>query len=139
MMTGTPDRDFFIRSLSSGPAQGGLAPHVRDVVEVLSGYGFDFVLVETVGAGQSDVAIREIAPHIVLLLMPDSGDAVQFAKAGIMEIAHCFVLNKCDLPGADATEAQLRNSLPDDRPIFRASTVREEGVDAVADWVARLR
>lgn len=139
MMTGTPDRDFFIRSLSSGTSQGGLAPHVRDVVEVLSGYGFEFVLVETVGAGQSDVAIREIAQHVVLLLMPDSGDAVQFAKAGIMEIAHCFVLNKCDLPGADATEAQLRNSLADDRPIFRVSAVREEGVDAVAGWVAGLR
>jgi len=139
MMAGSPDRDFFVRSLSSGTVQGGLGPHVRDVVEVLSGYGFDYILVETVGAGQSDVAIREVTKNIALLLMPDSGDAVQFSKAGIMEIAGCFVLNKCDLTGADATEAQLRTSVADDRPIFRVTAVRDEGIDAVADWAASLR
>ncbi len=138
MMTGSPERGLFIRSLSSGTVQGGLGPHIREVVEALSGFGFDFVLVETVGAGQSDVAVRELTQRVVLLLMPDSGDAVQFSKAGIMEIASCFVLNKCDLPGADATEAQLRNSLGDDRPIFRVSAVRDEGTDRVADWLARI-
>ncbi len=138
MMTGSPDRDFFIRSLSSGTVQGGLGPHVRDVVDCLNGYGFDYILVETVGAGQSDVAIREITKHIVLLLMPESGDAVQFSKAGIMEIAGCFVLNKCDLAGADATEAQLRTSGAGNRPIFKVSAIRDEGIEAVADWAATL-
>lgn len=138
MMSGTPDRDFFIRSLASGNEQGGLAPHVRDVVDLLNGYGFDYILVETVGAGQSDVAIHKLAKNVILLLMPDSGDAVQFSKAGIMEIANCFVLNKCDLAGADATRAQLMSAVGDSRPIFPASMVREEGIDAVADWVAAL-
>jgi len=138
MMTASPESGFFVRSLSSGIVQGGLGPHVRDVVDALSGYGFDFILVETVGAGQSDVAVRELTQRVVLLLMPDSGDAIQFSKAGIMEIASCFVLNKCDLPGADATEAQLRNSLGDDRPIFRATAVRDEGIDKVADWISAL-
>jgi LAO/AO transport system kinase len=70
--------------------------------------------------------------------MPDSGDAIQFFKAGIVEIAHGFVLNKCDLAGADASEAQLRSALDDDRPVWRVSSVRNEGIDAVADWIARL-
>jgi len=139
MMIGTPEEDFFIRSLSSGSTQGGLAPHCRTVVDLLSGFGFDYCLVETVGAGQSDVAIRDVADHVVLLLMPESGDAVQFSKAGIMEIAGCFVLNKCDLPGADATEAQLLNSIGTSRPVWKVSTIRDEGLDAVADWIVGLR
>jgi LAO/AO transport system ATPase len=135
MMSGPPDKDFFIRSLSSGDVQGGLAPNCREVIEVLNGFGFDYILVETVGAGQADVAVRNVVAHIILLLMPDSGDAVQFSKAGIMEIASCFVLNKCDLPGADATEAQLLSSVGDSRPLWKVSTVRGFGLEAVADWV----
>lgn len=138
MMAGEPDKDFFVRSLSSGKIQGGLAPHCREVVDVLSGFGFDYVLVETVGAGQGDVAVRELTDKILLMLMPESGDTVQFSKAGIMEIARGFVLNKCDLAGADATEAQLRSSVGDDRPFWKVSAVRDEGIDAVADWVTSL-
>jgi|CXWL01.1.fsa_nt_gi LAO/AO transport system ATPase len=134
MMTGAPDAEFFVRSIASGDAQGGLAPHCREVVAAINGFGFDFILVETVGAGQSDVAIRELCERVILLLMPDTGDAVQYSKAGIMEIASCFVLNKCDLSGADATEAQLISSVGDTRPIFKASTIRDEGISAVADW-----
>jgi len=138
MMAAKPDQGFFVRSLSSGAVQGGLGPHCREVVDILNGYGFDYVLVETVGAGQADIAVREMSDHIMLLLMPDSGDAVQYSKAGIMEIATCFVLNKCDLAGADATEAQLVSAVGQDRPIWKVSTIRDEGIDAVADWVARL-
>ena len=138
MMAGPPEEDFFIRSLSSGTQSGGLAPHCRDVVDLLNGYGFDYILLETVGAGQGDVAVRDLTDHILLLLMPDSGDSIQFSKAGIMEIATGFVLNKCDLSGADATEAQLRSTLSDTRPIWRVSTVRDEGIPAVADWVLTL-
>lgn len=134
MMAGVPDAEFFVRSLASGDAQGGLAPQCREVVAAVNGFGFDYILVETVGAGQSDVAIREVCDHIVLLLMPDSGDAVQFSKAGIMEIASCFVINKCDLAGADATQAQLISAVGDSRPIFKASTIRDEGIGAIADW-----
>jgi LAO/AO transport system kinase len=135
MMTGRPGEDFFVRSLSSGLLQGGLAPHCREIVQALGAFGFDLVLVETVGAGQGDVAVRELAPQVLLLLMPGSGDAIQFSKAGIMEIATCFVLNKCDLQGADATEGQLRSAIRDHRPVFRISTVRNEGLDAVVDWL----
>ena len=138
MMTGSPDADFFIRSLSSGEVAGGLAPKSREVVGLLKGFGFDLVLIETVGAGQADVAVRKLADHTLLLLMPESGDAIQFSKAGIMEIANGFVVNKCDLAGADATEGQLRGAVGDDRPIWRVSSVRNEGIDAVADWIVSL-
>ncbi|MCH7923906.1 MAG: cobalamin-dependent protein [Planctomycetes bacterium] len=136
MMHDAPDEGFFVRSLSSGGSAGGLAPRCSDVVCLLDGFGFDVILVETVGAGQGDVGIAELVERTILLLMPDSGDSVQFSKAGIMEIANCFVLNKCDLAGADATEAQLRGALGDNRPIMRVSTIRNDGIDAVADWVA---
>ena len=138
MMTAPPDENFFIRSLASGDVQGGLAPHCRDVVNILNGFGFDYVLVETVGAGQADVAIRKVSDHTLLVLMPESGDAIQFSKAGIVEIADAFVLNKCDLSGADATEAQLRSAVGQTRPLWRVSSVRDEGIDAVADWVISL-
>lgn len=138
MMTGSPNADFFIRSLSSGDVSGGLAPHCHDVVNVLKGFGFDYILVETVGAGQADVSIRELTDHILLLLMPESGDAIQFSKAGIMEVAAGFVLNKCDLSGADATEAQFRSAVGEARPLWKVSSVRDEGIDAVADWVTSL-
>ena len=135
MMWGEPERNFFIRSLSSGNVYGGLGPRCAEVVRAFDGYGFDYVLVESVGAGQSDVAIRELVDRTILLLMPESGDSIQFSKAGIMEIADAFVINKCDLAGADATEGQLKSALEGDRPIFRVSTVRNEGVEALVDWV----
>ncbi len=136
MMRGTPDDAFFIRSLSTAGTSGGLAPHCADVVRAMSGFGFDDILVETVGAGQADVLVAKLVDRTLLLLMPESGDSIQFSKAGIMEIADGFVLNKCDLPGADATEAQLRGALSDDRTVWKVSAVRDLGIDAVADWVA---
>ncbi len=139
MMAGVPDEQFFIRSLSSGTQQGGLGPNCAEIVRTISGFGFDFVLVETVGAGQADVAVRELADEVVLLMMPGSGDSIQFSKSGIMEIATCFVVNKCDLHGADATEGQLKSVVGHERPVWRVSTVRQEGLDAVADWAIALR
>jgi LAO/AO transport system kinase len=139
MMSGTPSESFFIRSFSSGKAQGGLAPHCREAVQAMGAFGFDFVLIETVGAGQGDVAIRELTDEILLVLMPGSGDSVQFSKSGIMEIVSGFVLNKCDLQGADVTEAHLRSAIGYDRPIWCVSTVRDEGLERVTDWADALR
>lgn len=135
MMSIRPDAKFFARSMASGEVLGGLGPRSEQLVAILKGFGFDVVLVETVGAGQADVAIRKIVDHTMLLLMPQAGDAIQFSKAGIMEIADSFVLNKCDLAGADATEAQLRGVVGGDRPLWRLATLRNEGIDVVADYV----
>jgi LAO/AO transport system ATPase len=139
MMRAEPDEGFFVRSLSSSNEQGGLGPRVGQVIELLDGFGFDTILLETVGAGQGDTAVLQITKEILLLLMPDSGDDVQFSKAGIMEIASAYVLNKCDLPGADATHSNLLNSVGGDRPIWRVSALHDEGLDAVADWVEQDR
>jgi len=138
MMTADPDEHFFIRSLSAGDVAGGVGPRCAEVIALLNGFGFDVILLETVGAGQSDVAVRKLVHKTLVLLMPEAGDSVQFAKAGIMEIADAFVLNKCDLPGADATAANLRNALDDDRPIWRVSSLRNEGFDDVADGIVSL-
>lgn len=136
MMAGKADHRLFVRSVASGKVQGGLGPHCAEIVKMLDGFGFDYIILETVGAGQSDVTVRDLVHDVILLLMPESGDAIQFSKAGIMEIASCFVLNKSDLPGADATEAQLRGAVDDDRAVWRVSTVRGEGVEQVAEWVS---
>jgi LAO/AO transport system kinase len=95
-------------------------------------------LLETVGIGQSDTAITAITPHVLLLQMPQSGDDIQFAKAGVMEVASGFVVNKCDLPGADTTHRQLLESLGKQAPVFQTSTVQRLGFDAVADWITSL-
>ena len=81
---------------------------------------------------------RKLADHVLLLLMPESGDSIQFSKAGIMEIAGSFVINRCDLPGADATEAQLRGVLGDDRPIWAVSSMRDEGIGEVVDAIVAM-
>lgn len=138
MMSPEPDDGFFVRSLSAGGQSGGLGPHMRHLVRLMSGFGLDVVLVETVGAGQADVAVRDLTPHVLLVLMPEAGDEIQFRKAGIMEIASGFVLNKADLPGADRTKAQLLAAVGSERPMWRISAMRNEGIGEVADWVASL-
>ena len=138
MMHGEPDDGFFVRSIASSDVQGGLGPLCPDIIRMINGFGFDVILVETVGAGQSDVSIREIVDHVALLLMPESGDYIQFSKAGIMEIATHFIVNKCDLDGADATHAKLLSAIGHDRPVWQVSTVTGQGIPEVADWVAGL-
>jgi LAO/AO transport system ATPase len=138
MMLPVPNDSFFVRSLSSANEHGGLGPYVQSSLELLGGFGFDTILVETVGTGQGDTAILEMTRNVLLLLMPDSGDDIQFSKAGIMEIATAYVVNKCDLPGADATEGNLLHSVGHDRPIWRVSALHDEGLDQVVDWVSGL-
>ncbi|MCG3131504.1 MAG: Fused isobutyryl-CoA mutase [Phycisphaerae bacterium] len=135
MMGQEPDANFFIRSVSSGRVSDGLGPHCEEIVSAMLAFGFDHVLIETVGAGQADVGIRGLADRVLLVLMPESGDSIQFSKAGIMEIADAFVINKADLPGADASLAQLTGVIGADRPAWKTSTTRGEGFAEVADWV----
>lgn len=135
MMTHQPDPRLFVRSLSSGGAAGGLAPRTDAVVNCLQSAGFEIVLIETVGAGQNDVEVRKLAQEVLLLLMPGAGDSVQFQKAGVVEIATGFVLNKADLDGADHTIHQLRDSVDDGRPIWSVSALRNEGLQPLCDWI----
>lgn len=135
MMRNEPDHELFVRSISSAGESGGLGPHVHEIADLLSAAGFEIVLIETVGAGQGDVAIRKVARDVLLLLMPGSGDSVQFEKAGIVEIATGFVVNKADLPGADRTIKDLRTTLEDDRPIWSVSALRGEGLAPLCEWI----
>ena len=94
------DDGVFIRSMATRGALGGLAAATREVVDVVAAFGFDIVLVETVGVGQSELDIAAAADTTVVVLVPESGDSIQTMKAGLMEAADLFVINKADRPGA---------------------------------------
>lgn len=138
------DSGVFIRSLATRGNLGGLSRSTRDVVHVLDAFGKDVILIETVGVGQDEVDIVGTAHTSVVVLVPGMGDDIQAIKAGILEIADVFVLNKADREGADRTEREIRMmiELGDagrrgwKPPIARTVAVRGEGID---DLMARLR
>jgi LAO/AO transport system kinase len=101
------DEGVFIRSMATRGSLGGLAAATREVADVLDGFGFDRILIETVGVGQSELDVARTADSTVVVLVPESGDSIQTLKAGVMEIADVFVVNKADRPGAD----RLRNDV----------------------------
>ena len=105
------DPGVFFRSMSSRGRAGGLAAKTGDVVRLLDAFGFDIILVETVGAGQSEVDIIEVADTSVVVLMPETGDEIQVNKAGILEIGDIYVVNKADLGGAEKVERWLQYML----------------------------
>ncbi|MCI4357986.1 MAG: methylmalonyl Co-A mutase-associated GTPase MeaB [Thermoplasmata archaeon] len=102
------DPGVFIRSMASRGHLGGIAAATLEVTRLLDAFGMDFVLVETVGSGQVDVEVREVASTAVVVLVPHLGDEVQTLKAGLFEIADVFCVNKSDLPGADLAAKDLR-------------------------------
>ena len=135
------DPGVFFRSMASRGAAGGVASTTRDVVRLLEAAGFDVVLVETVGSGQVDVAIREVATTRVVVLVPHLGDQVQTMKAGLFEIADIFCVNKSDLPGVETAERDLSElaslgPAPDGwrSRIVRTSTVVPSGIAEL--WAA---
>ena len=101
------DPGVFIRSMATRGSLGGLAATTREVADVLDAFGFDRILIETVGVGQSELEIARTADSSVVVLVPESGDSIQTMKAGLMEIADLFVVNKSDRPGADRMRHEL--------------------------------
>jgi len=136
----TADPEVFVRSLASRGASGGLSTAVARVVDLMDAAGFDWVVVETVGAGQSDLEVAEIADTCVVLCVPGLGDEVQAIKAGILEIADLLVVNKSDLPGAVTVVQQLRAMLAlrarEPAPVLTTNALTGEGVTALAEAVA---
>ncbi len=129
------DDRLFFRSQASQLQSGGLSPSTFQVCRLLACL-FDCVFVETVGVGQSEADIRHLTDHVFLVLQPLGGDNVQFLKAGIMEIPHAFIVNKCDDPSAQSTyhmlSASLRLARPGEKnpvPIYRVSARSGEGID----------
>ena len=104
---GGPDGGLYIRSMASRGARGGLAAAVADVATVLEAAGRDVILLETMGVGQDEVEVARLADVTVLVLVPGMGDAVQSMKAGIMEVADVYVVNKSDQGGAERVEAEI--------------------------------
>src|SRR5262249_33205620 len=101
------DDGVFIRSVVAESGQGALAKHLPQMVRLLESFGFDVVLIETVGAGQGDTAAHNLADTLVLLLQPETGDDLQWEKAGVLEVADIVVIHKADLPGSDSAAAQV--------------------------------
>ncbi len=141
------DPGVYIRSMSSRGHLGGLAAATPQAVRVLDGAGCDVVLVETVGVGQAEVEIADLADTTLVLLAPGMGDAIQAVKAGVLEIADVFVVNKADREGADATYRDIQSMLalgerkPGDwRPVVvRAVAARGEGIDEIVAAIDKHR
>jgi LAO/AO transport system kinase len=139
------DRDVFIRSMASRGHLGGLAAATGQAVRVLDAAGFEVILIETVGVGQAEVEIASLADSTLVLVAPGMGDAIQAAKAGILEIADLFVVNKADRDGAQQVVRDLRNmiALSDydaaawKPPIVTTVAVRDEGLEELVSRLAR--
>jgi len=135
------DPDVFIRSLAARGNVGGLSPAAARVVDVMDAAGKDVVILETVGAGQSEVEVAEVAHVKIVVSAPGLGDGVQAIKAGILEIADILVVNKADLPDADRTQNQLRRMLKLRRSelapvsVLPTCATTGEGISALADAV----
>jgi len=127
------DADVLIRSVATRGHLGGLAAAVPAAIRVLAAIGYDVVLLETVGVGQSEIEIAAVADPAVVILNPGAGDAVQAAKAGVLEVADIVVVNKADREGAEQTVRDLRAET--DAPIVSLVAARGEGV---ADLVAAI-
>jgi LAO/AO transport system kinase len=139
------DAGVYIRSMASRGHLGGLSWSTPQALRVLDAAGCDVVLVETVGVGQAEVEVASLADSTVVLVAPGMGDGIQAAKAGILEIADVFVVNKADRDGADATARDLRNMLSlGERaewqpPIIKTVASRGEGIDEVMTALDRHR
>jgi LAO/AO transport system kinase len=135
------DPGVFIRSLASRGHLGGLSRAAADVIDVFDAAGYDTVITETVGAGQSEVEITQVADTRLVVCPPGLGDDVQAIKAGLLEIADAFVVSKADLSDAARTESDLHAMLALRRrqdplpPVFRTQATTGEGVAALADWL----
>lgn len=125
------DDGVYVRSLSARGAGGGLSRATGQIVDVLDAVGFDRILVETVGVGQGELAVLGVADTVLVVLTPESGDTVQTMKAGLLEIADVFCVNKADRPGADALARDLEFSVHLDSPALGAP-----GIAAPAVWAA---
>jgi LAO/AO transport system kinase len=119
------DPAVYIRSMASRGHRGGLAQATGDAATVLEAAGYDIILIETIGVGQNELDIADVAQTVVMVVAPGLGDEIQAMKAGLLEIAHIVVVNKSDLAGADATLKHLREWC---RVVIPATAVKGEGV-----------
>jgi LAO/AO transport system kinase len=152
MQAHTLDPDVFIRSMATRGSLGGLARATGDVIKLMDAFGFPWIIIETVGVGQTELDIIRQADTTVVALVPESGDSIQAMKAGLMEVADVFVVNKADRDGAHALMAELRFSVhlhytsaagPRDVdwevPVLAAQAAHDVGIDALLEQVRKHR
>lgn len=141
-MGSTVDDGVYIRSLAASPGRQAIADHLDAVIRVCEEFGFDVVIVETVGAGQGDTAVRAWADLVVLLLQPETGDELQWEKAGVLEVADLIVIHKADLPGAERAAQQVRSALElsggTTVPVLLVSSRTGKGIVELADRLESL-
>jgi len=132
------DDGVFIRSLAAAPGHGAVAANLAPMIRLFDAFGFHLVIIETVGAGQGDTAVRDLADVVVLLLQPETGDELQWEKAGLLEVADIVVIHKGDLPSARETETQVRDVLAlsegKSAKVLRVSSKSGQGVEPL--WQA---
>jgi len=139
MQSHVGDDGVFVRSMATRGHLGGLAPAAVDVVQLMGHAGYDRLIVETVGVGQSEVEVMNLATHVVLVVGPSWGDQVQADKAGIVEIADLFVINKGDRPGVSDVRRALVDAADARGAEIVVTTARDGvGVDELLDAIERL-
>ena len=134
MSTHNLDPNVYIRSMSSGNKSGGLSKYTRRSLSILDASGLDLIIVETVGAGQSEVDILKITDAVVIVLMPELGDDIQIYKAGLMEIGDIFVVNKSDLDGSDHMYTKILTALKQKNDnwmpkVIKTTSINGSGID----------
>src|SRR5271168_4008579 len=137
------DSGVYIRSLSTRGSHGGLSRAAREVVKLLDAFGFDIIIIETVGVGQTELSVMDLADTTVVVTVPEGGDGVQVMKAGLNEIADLFVVNKADRDGADRIKAELELSVHlrpavGWRPLVLMTQASNDiGIDALVQAIGR--
>ena len=138
------DDKVFIRSVASRGFQGGLSAAVYLMLRAYDHFGFDVVIVETVGVGQTELEIMNVADLVSIVLVPESGDYIQALKAGLLEIADLFVVNKSDRPGADIMASELKHSFelsmtPKKIRVFSTVATESKGVADLAQFIIQKK
>lgn len=136
---------IFIRSMGSRGAMGGLQPAVRDIIKIVDAFGKDYVLVETVGVGQDEIDITRATQLVLLVCAPGQGDAIQYLKAGLMEMVNIYVANKIDLPDAQAMIYHLNGILMQGEAehdlsvasLIKTNAVKGQGISELVDEIER--
>lgn len=134
------NEQVFIRSMATRGSLGGLCSKIIEVVQVLQCFGFDYIIIETVGVGQSEVEIAGIADTSIVVVVPESGDEVQTLKSGVMEIADIFVVNKSDREGAEMMAINLKKLTHDtlanwQTPVIKSIATENEGLDELVSAI----
>jgi LAO/AO transport system kinase len=133
--------DVFIRSLATRGSLGGLSAKTIEMADVLRGAGFDYVIVETVGVGQSEIEIAGLADITFVVLVPESGDEIQNIKSGLMEIADAFIINKADRADADLFVNNLKKIIQqkggEHLPVFKTIASQGSGIDELIAFIKK--